>query len=395
MKRRFKIKILISVLILVVVWIASYKISQGKEYKKDVNLAFANNNYEKANKVLNEAKNDFVIEKIFDFDEYAQEQANLNFETLKQKYYEGKIDYETLSSNVEILSNLKLIDKDEIDEAKTQILLIEDNRQNLLKASNDYNEKNYEEAIICLSSVTDTEESIFEKAKDLEKLVYSDYKNKVIEEINTLNKDKKYENALKYLDEKVSLFSSDEIDNFKEEINECIKQRDEELKKQEEERQKAIANSENQTKAIYLSNYVENPEIESKVSNMTSNSMFLVWVNVSSQMTYAFINDNGKWKLIKEFVCATGKSGHDTPKGNFTITSRGTWFYSNAFAMGAEYWTSFYGDYLFHSVPMDINRNVVDETLGQPASHGCIRLAIDNAKWIYNNMSYGTKVYIS
>ena len=33
--------------------------------------------------------------------------------------------------------------------------------------------------------------------------------------------------------------------------------------------------------------------------------------------------------------------------------------------------------------------------LGSPASHGCVRLTVRDAKWIYDNCGLGTKVTIS
>ncbi|HAH78565.1 MAG TPA: L,D-transpeptidase, partial [Ruminococcaceae bacterium] len=34
------------------------------------------------------------------------------------------------------------------------------------------------------------------------------------------------------------------------------------------------------------------------------------------------------------------------------------------------------------------------DKLGEPASHGCIRLPVEDAKWIYDNIPEGTKVVI-
>ena len=54
------------------------------------------------------------------------------------------------------------------------------------------------------------------------------------------------------------------------------------------------------------------------------------------------------------------------------------------------------GDYLFHSLPFDESgENIVDYTLGTPASHGCIRLAVEDAKWLYDNIDNGTKIIIN
>ena len=71
-------------------------------------------------------------------------------------------------------------------------------------------------------------------------------------------------------------------------------------------------------------------------------------------------------------------------------------FFSDKYNQGGKYWVQFYGDYLFHSVPYNKDQSeVVDYTLGVPASHGCIRLKTEDAKWIYDNIESGTKVIIN
>ena len=53
------------------------------------------------------------------------------------------------------------------------------------------------------------------------------------------------------------------------------------------------------------------------------------------------------------------------------------------------------GNYLFHSVLYSkYNGSLMDGRVGIPLSHGCVRLQIDNAKWIYDNIPRGTKVVI-
>ena len=37
---------------------------------------------------------------------------------------------------------------------------------------------------------------------------------------------------------------------------------------------------------------------------------------------------------------------------------------------------------------------ITDGRLGINASHGCVRLSIENAKWIYNTIPSGTKVIV-
>jgi len=43
---------------------------------------------------------------------------------------------------------------------------------------------------------------------------------------------------------------------------------------------------------------------------------------------------------------------------------------------------------------MDRNKNILDYTLGKPASHGCVRMTVEDAKWIYDTIPNGTKVIV-
>lgn len=48
-------------------------------------------------------------------------------------------------------------------------------------------------------------------------------------------------------------------------------------------------------------------------------------------------------------------------------------------------------------MPRDKDRNVIKEEyekLGIPASHGCVRLKDEDAKWFYENIPEGTMVVI-
>lgn len=58
------------------------------------------------------------------------------------------------------------------------------------------------------------------------------------------------------------------------------------------------------------------------------------------------------------------------------------------------YYTQFKGNYLFHSVLYHKNGTLQDGGVGIPLSHGCVRLEIENAKWIYYNIPAGTHVVV-
>ena len=130
--------------------------------------------------------------------------------------------------------------------------------------------------------------------------------------------------------------------------------------------------------------------------NIESLTPYLIYVNLSEQMTYVYKGTMNKWDTIKSFTCSTGIDDEKTPTGIFDVRERGDWFFSDKYQQGGKYWVQFYGDYLFHSVPYNEDQSeVVDNTLGTPASHGCIRLKTNDAKWIYDNIEAGTKVIIN
>lgn len=57
------------------------------------------------------------------------------------------------------------------------------------------------------------------------------------------------------------------------------------------------------------------------------------------------------------------------------------------------------GSYLFHSVPTgEAFGDYLPEEgakLGQPASHGCVRLTVADAQWFYDQVPDGTLVTIA
>lgn len=138
-----------------------------------------------------------------------------------------------------------------------------------------------------------------------------------------------------------------------------------------------------------------NHEDASLPETETTEEPYWIDVDVTEQKVY-IMKDN---TIIKEMIASTGKEGHETPLGEFEIQNRGTWFFNEKYGQGAKYWVSFkdWGIYLFHSVAMDQNQKVIPEEeakLGTPASHGCIRLPIEDAKWIHDNIPEKTKVVI-
>lgn len=117
-------------------------------------------------------------------------------------------------------------------------------------------------------------------------------------------------------------------------------------------------------------------------------------VSIGAQRVY--VKSGGK--TIYTMATSTGM-GNSTPCGHFSVQNRGPNFYNRSEGMGANYWVSVerLGVYLFHSVPTDFQgRYIMSEAykLGQPVSHGCVRLSVPDAKWLYDQLPAGTPVFI-
>ena len=125
----------------------------------------------------------------------------------------------------------------------------------------------------------------------------------------------------------------------------------------------------------------------------SSRTGYLILVDRAACRTTIFAGSTGAWNLLYDWQCAPGKPSTPTVGGEFTVGSKGYYFDSGN---ARCYWyTQFYGDYLFHSVLYSkYNGRLMDGRVGVQLSHGCVRLPIEKAKWIYDNIPTGTKVVV-
>lgn len=132
-------------------------------------------------------------------------------------------------------------------------------------------------------------------------------------------------------------------------------------------------------------------------SNKTNNKMpYYIKVNYEAQVVIIYSKDEqGNYtNAYKSMICSTGIS---TPKsGVYTIPGRWRWGFLQGNVYG-QYVTKITGNILFHSVPYQRQDPSSLEyweydKLGTDASLGCVRLRVQDAKWIYENCANGTKV---
>ena len=112
---------------------------------------------------------------------------------------------------------------------------------------------------------------------------------------------------------------------------------------------------------------------------------------------YTLDEDGGYTEPCRAMVCSTGLY-NATPRGTFQISTKYRWreLYGGVYG---QYATRIHGGVLFHSVPYyrkDEGTLCTDKynKLGQQASMGCVRLTVEDAKWIAENCPVGTTVEI-
>jgi len=137
-------------------------------------------------------------------------------------------------------------------------------------------------------------------------------------------------------------------------------------------------------------------DVDAFAQSFPSDTNYLILVDRGRCMVYIYQGSQGSWSGVKYFSCCVGKPSTPTITGSYTVGAKGVYFNTGSSGR-CWYFTIIHGHYYFHSVIYDRNPqpvNITDGTMGAQVSHGCIRLNIDDAKWIYDNIPAGTKVYI-
>ncbi len=130
---------------------------------------------------------------------------------------------------------------------------------------------------------------------------------------------------------------------------------------------------------------------------------YFVEVDVTNQLIKVFKRDENQafTVLHKIFTASTGTEKYPSDVGTWTLTGRrARWAYFPTWGGGyAQYWVRITADIAFHSVlyestSLDSVKMSAVKALGKRASHGCIRLTVADAKWMYENVRKGVQVWI-
>lgn len=132
----------------------------------------------------------------------------------------------------------------------------------------------------------------------------------------------------------------------------------------------------------------------------TDATLYMIAVNrVANCVTVYTKDEMGNYTVpVRSFACSCGAELDYTPLGIYTTSNYYDW---RLMVDGtyAQYAIRFNGPILFHSVPYytkDASNLEWEQfnLLGSSASLGCVRLAVSDVKWLYENCPQGTLVMV-
>ncbi|MDD6142312.1 MAG: peptidoglycan-binding protein [bacterium] len=130
---------------------------------------------------------------------------------------------------------------------------------------------------------------------------------------------------------------------------------------------------------------------------------YAITVDVTNQITFVYgLDENGEYTVpVKQMICSTGTEATPSDLGDFVLSGRNArWCYFPAYGSHAQYWTKINEYIAFHSVTYSaVDYDALNvksyNRLGRRASHGCVRLLVSDAQWIYENIREGVVVTIT
>ena len=145
----------------------------------------------------------------------------------------------------------------------------------------------------------------------------------------------------------------------------------------------------------------ENKQEKDSQQSASDETEFPYYIKINRRqncITVYTSDENGEYTVpYKAMICSTGLY-NATPRGTFHLSTKYLWreLYGKVYG---QYATRITGGVLFHSVPYYKKSKSALCTekynkLGQQASMGCVRLTVEDAKWIADNCPSGTTVEI-
>lgn len=126
-------------------------------------------------------------------------------------------------------------------------------------------------------------------------------------------------------------------------------------------------------------------------SGYSSKTSYLIWVNKQRQRLTVFMGSKGNWKAINTFPVATGKNATPTPTVVCEYKYKTRWVTPD---YTCDPVLALYDGYAIHNQPENHSGYVIDPTIGNPASAGCVRMLKKDVNWVYYYVPVGTTVVL-
>jgi len=128
------------------------------------------------------------------------------------------------------------------------------------------------------------------------------------------------------------------------------------------------------------------------LSSSTKKLANRIEINLQKQELTYFIGGVA-WR---RYPVSTGKASMPTPTGKFFVTNKVKKAWSGTYKLWMPYWLGLgNGSFGIHELPLwPSGYREGEDHLGKPVSHGCIRLGIGPAQYLYERVGTGTEVII-
>ncbi|NGM17914.1 L,D-transpeptidase family protein [Eggerthellaceae bacterium zg-893] len=147
-------------------------------------------------------------------------------------------------------------------------------------------------------------------------------------------------------------------------------------------------------KAYYLDSsgaWSDDHGMTNKAQKYSSPTKYMILIDCYHNEFGVYQGSKGNWKRIRFWPCSTGAYSTPTVKGVYHAGIKGLGF-GNGFT--CWYYTQILGDYLIHSgeYVQGSMTQILDNRMGVNISHGCVRLTLPRAKWVYNTIPSGSTI---
>ena len=145
-------------------------------------------------------------------------------------------------------------------------------------------------------------------------------------------------------------------------------------------------------------------EMDRIAQGYRSDTQYLVLANLDTHYLQIYKGNKGEWRRFKSnWEFSSGAPATRTPQGQFKLCYKNPteygWKDFTLCRAAYVYWTT--AGFMLHTWLYDKWsygdpewEEIVDDRLGENISMSCIRLSLEHARWIYNNIPHGTRLVV-